>query len=230
MRIEKINIEIITFNEIETQLCKNFGVDRVELVKNLDKGGLTPDREIIQKACEVKGIQVFVMIRPHDKSFFYNNSEKMQILDEIKWIIDNTKAKGIVVGCLKKNNNIDWKFLNKIFNICENKILVTFHRAIDESRNYLRNIHLLLKNKNIHLILTSLNKPKLDINSKYLKILNSNLNANKIQLGASINSENIQSFFKYRNIKHFHVGTGARTNLLIDEEKIKKITKLINNN
>ena len=51
------------------------GADRIELCKNLDLDGLTPEMDIIQNTMKSVNIPVKVMIRPRAGNFIYSHDE-----------------------------------------------------------------------------------------------------------------------------------------------------------
>lgn len=109
------------------------GADRVELCDNLDVGGTTPSYGTIKTTVEKLKIPVFVMIRPRGGNFCYNKNE----IEIMKKDIELCKAlgvKGIVLGVLTKNDEIDYPLLKELINLAA-PMEVTFHKAIDDLEN-----------------------------------------------------------------------------------------------
>ena len=78
------------------------GADRIELCKNLDEGGLTPNILDIKKAFDLLTIPLKVMIRCRPGNFLYNKKEIEKMLEDIQKV----KALGIkeiVFGVIDKN-------------------------------------------------------------------------------------------------------------------------------
>lgn len=93
-------LEVIVTNKQEALLAEEGGADRLELISGFEFGGLTPDSNVIKDVCDNVSIPVNIMIRPHANSFVYNELEIKKILILIKWIKEETKANGIIFGCL----------------------------------------------------------------------------------------------------------------------------------
>lgn len=109
------------------------GADRVELCDNLDVGGTTPSYGTIKTTVERLKIPVFVMIRPRGGNFCYNKNE----IEIMKKDIELCKAlgvKGIVLGVLTKNDEIDYPLLKELIDLAA-PMEVTFHKAIDDLEN-----------------------------------------------------------------------------------------------
>lgn len=119
------------------------GGNRIELCRNLEVGGLTPDRELTRQAvkcCHEGGLSVQVLIRSRSGDFVYTDDEVEQMAEDIRMAIIDEKADGIVIGALTKEGDIDLEACRKWMDMvrqpdgtfsCE----VTFHRAFDRCRN-----------------------------------------------------------------------------------------------
>src|SRR5690625_5318990 len=86
-------LEVIATNLNDAINIEKYGGDRIELAVNMEEGGLTPPIELTREVCEAVEIPVYVMVRPHGKSFIYDEEDKKTILNDIKQIA-KTKAKG----------------------------------------------------------------------------------------------------------------------------------------
>lgn len=109
------------------------GADRVELCDNLDVGGTTPSYGTIKTTVEKLKIPVFVMIRPRGGNFCYNKNE-IEIMKKDIELCKTLGVKGIVLGVLTKNDEIDYPLLKELINLAA-PMEVTFHKAIDDLEN-----------------------------------------------------------------------------------------------
>lgn len=109
------------------------GADRVELCDNLDVGGTTPSYGTIKTTVEKLKIPVFVMIRPRGGNFCYNKNE-IEIMKKDIELCKTLGVKGIVLGVLTKNDEIDYPLLKELINLAS-PMEVTFHKAIDDLEN-----------------------------------------------------------------------------------------------
>ncbi|MFM8597089.1 MAG: copper homeostasis protein CutC [Flavobacteriales bacterium] len=139
--MSQLQIELCAASIEAIDLAKKYHFDRIELCQSLEQGGLTPAAGLIQAALEAQ-VETHVLIRPRAGGFFYNERE----LQQIQWDIDYAArlgVKGVVVGILKENFDIDKEMLGLM--IQRNPQLDwTFHRAFDESIEWKRSLDVLI--------------------------------------------------------------------------------------
>ena len=85
------------------------GAHRIELCRDLEHDGLTPDAPMMSQAialCHPAGIPVHVLIRPRAGDFVYTTKEMEQILADISTSVQ-LGADGIVIGALAHDGDID---------------------------------------------------------------------------------------------------------------------------
>ncbi len=191
--------------------------DRIELVSNINEGGLTPDIKLVNEITNNVDVPVYVMLRPHSKSFVYDENDITKMLNDLN-LIKKTKAKGIVFGALTSNNEIDEKLLKLII---KNKghLKLTFHRAIDVSNDILKSLEILTK-YDIERVLTSGGKNTalegINTITKMTKIANQNNIS--ILAGAGLKKEVIKELLNKGTFNEVHLGSGVRFNYSNNEE------------
>ena len=137
----------------EAILAEKSGADRIELCAHLEKDGLTPSPELIQKVCSTLKIPVNVMIRPHQGDFIFSEQEVKQMLAQI----DSAKkagATGIVTGALTPDHQIDVRTITVLAKY-SHPLTVTFHKAIDRLEDPVEGVKTLITIPGISHILTS---------------------------------------------------------------------------
>lgn len=136
----------------EAVLAAAAGATRIELCENLSCGGTTPSYGTIKKTIEKLQIPVMVMIRPRGGDFCYTNDE-FEIMREDIRMCNLLGAAGVVFGLLKPNQTIDIERTKELVNLAR-PMPVTFHKAIDETKDILQSV-IHLKNIGIDRILSS---------------------------------------------------------------------------
>lgn len=126
-------------NWINTEVCASSlnsvlaavkgGAGRIELCQALPLGGLTPSPALISYCRTRLSIPVFVLIRPREGDFVYNNDEVMIMMDEIEYCKKNG-MNGVVLGFLDRDGEVDKDKLKKAVKMA-GPMEVTFHRAFD---------------------------------------------------------------------------------------------------
>jgi len=105
------------------------GADRIELCQALQVGGLTPSNALISYCCDKVSIPVFVLIRPREGDFFYNDHETSIMMNDIDFC-RKRESNGVVVGFLRQDGSVDKVKLKEAV-IRAGNMEVTFHRAFD---------------------------------------------------------------------------------------------------
>ena len=122
----------VCIEKMETALVADkYGATRVELCSALDLGGLTPSAGMVKSCVDNCNLQVFVMIRPKQGGFVYNQNE-IEIMYEDIISAAASGANGVVFGCLTNDFNIDIIQNRKLVKLAKSLNLgLTFHRAFD---------------------------------------------------------------------------------------------------
>lgn len=128
------------------------GAHRIELCADLAEGGTTPSAGAIAVACEQLEIPVFVMIRPRGGDFLYSPAERDTMIRDIA-IARDLGAQGIVLGALARDGTVDVD-LTGAFVDAALPLPVTFHRALDLTRDLAASLEALIECK-VARVLTS---------------------------------------------------------------------------
>lgn len=206
------------------------GGDRIELVSSLTEGGLTPSYGLIDEVMKRVSIPVNVMIRPHAKSFIYSDEDIKIMIEDIK-IAKKLGANGVVLGILDSEGNIDEENLKTLLKYSDG-LEVTFHRAIDESKNLIESVKILKKYPDVKRILTSGGKDNIQKNLDILeKTIENSENNPIILVGGGLTLNNVEHIIEHIKAKEVHFGTAVRKNSSpmgdIDEEKLKLLVKKV---
>ncbi|AKU79450.1 copper homeostasis protein CutC [Spiroplasma turonicum] len=217
-------LEVIAKSIEDVHDINNSNAHRIELCKDLNVGGLTPDYNLIKHATDISTLPINVIVRPSFKSFVYSEAEKIQILKDIEFI-KTTKANGIVFGGLI-DKNIDVEFLKLVIKTKED-LEITFHKAFDEVNDFIES-YKILNELNINNVLTSggtnINKGFKEL----IKLRNLQLDT-KILVGGGVNLNNIKLLSN--EFKNIHIGRLARFNNSWDSKiDILTINNLLINN
>lgn len=122
-------LEIAAFNLASALIAQQNGAGRIELCKNMEVGGLTPEADALALAKEQLFVPVFAMVRPRAGDFVYNDAEFAQMLQTIL-AYKELGADGFVFGILSADNKVDEE-RNKILVAAASPLPCTFHRAFD---------------------------------------------------------------------------------------------------
>ena len=179
------------------------GANRIELCGRLDLGGITPDRDLIQACLENLNIPIKAMIRPRGGDFVYNESEINQMLIDIKMCLD-LGIPELVMGALHQDNTID---VDTMMRLSANvgTAPVTFHKAIDETKDYKRAIENLKEIPQVKYILTSgLATTAMEGNKILQEMIKICGNDISIVVAGKVTNENISDLHTLVNASEYH--------------------------
>lgn len=224
-------IEIIVQNVEDARTAEEHGANRLELVTAMTEGGLTPSFGVIKEVVKSVSIPVHVMIRPHGYSFMYSDKDKRVIEEDIQ-ACKELGAAGIVFGSLDENGEINEELLLKVIEAADD-MKITFHRAIDESRDILAAYRVLQKYSSIQTILTSGGEPTAPAGANNLQkmiMMSKEKPSPTIMPGSGLSLTNIAEVHEKLNATEYHFGSAVRFNGKfsepIDGSIIRKIRKL----
>lgn len=129
-------LEVIAVDAADAQAAEQGGADRIELVSAMSEGGLTPSYGQIEQVVSRVSIPVYVMIRPHSRSFCYS-ADDLQVMTQDIYVARELGAAGIVIGALTREGEVHRSFLQACL-LSAQGLGVTFHRAIDSSAHVVR--------------------------------------------------------------------------------------------
>lgn len=145
-------LEVIVTNADEAIAAEAGGADRLELVRDLPSGGLSPELGMVRNVLDAVGIPVRTMVR-EAASMNAGSDTEMELLQARAVGIARFPVDGLVAGFIH-GGEIDLNAMRRLIEPLPN-IRVTFHRAFDEVANPLRAIEHLKSIAHVDRILTS---------------------------------------------------------------------------
>ncbi len=223
-------LEVIAWTLDDAIEIYKAGADRIELVADLERGGLTPDLDLVKQVVQLTNIPVRVMVRNTDESFIYDDET---MLEHILYIqkLKKIGPEGIVFGSLTKEGRIDFEQLESVIKVKGNMKL-TFHRAFDElDEEVFMDEFDKLSNYDVDTLLTSGTMVNAWEGRENIKKL---VEKGKINIlpGKSISIHNAKDIIEYTNANYIHVGYSIRdienSDGKIDKNKIIELKGSIN--
>ena len=207
--------------------AQNYGAHRIELCKDLEKDGLTPDKNTIRKVLNKASIPVHILIRPRSGNFVYSNTEFEYMKRDILFC-KSVGCKGIVSGVLHTDGSIDVDRTSELVRISR-PLSFTFHRAFGQTPDPLQALKD-LAHIGVNRILTSGQKDSAVNGVELLKNLKDVAAHDLIVMpGAGISPENAELFLK-NGFKEIHASARSKDKSKgdhSDPEVIKAILKAI---
>lgn len=131
-----IAVEVCVGSAGEIEAAHRLGADSVEVCTWLSAGGVTPSWGLVSSALEYPGLRTRVLVRPGPGGFHYSKREKQVILADLDHFV-GSGVHGVVVGALLEDGSVDHAFIREIM-VRSKGVEVTFHRAIDQSKDLRR--------------------------------------------------------------------------------------------
>ncbi len=218
-------LEIIASTVEEAVAAEQAGADRIELVSALSEGGLTPSYGLIRQVVSTVEIPVHVLVRPHSKSFVYSKSDEETIITDID-LIRELGAAGIVVGSLTADGRVDEGFLGRIIKH-KGELSLTFHRAIDSSRDIFEAAEVLADFPEVDRILTSGGQATALEGKETIARLIVDYPDLIILPGSGITLENAEALLEATKASELHVGSAVLQDGAIQKERVEALTRLL---
>jgi copper homeostasis protein len=120
-------LEVIALHAADAQRAADGGADRIELVRTLDDGGLSPEPALVDEVRRAVSIEVRVMLRL--RAGYSTDGGEMTRLKGLAAAYMDAGADGIVVGFLNGHGEIDLDVMDAL--LSDGDWPYTFHRAVD---------------------------------------------------------------------------------------------------
>ncbi len=206
-----IKIEICCTSIDAALMAEKYGANRIELCSELFFGGITPSIGLIESCIKELKIPIRVLIRPRGGNFNYSDSEIKVIINDIVRLKD-LGVEGVVIGLSDKKGQIPLNKLEKILNIIDGKMKLTFHKAFDYLKRPFKDLKTII-DFGFDTILTSGRKKTAEegINfiNKLRKVANTEIS---IMPSGGINPQNFKFFYKH-NFEWVHLSAKKQVNL-----------------
>lgn len=122
-------LEICCYSVFSCIQAEMGGADRIELCGGMPEGGTTPSYGTLATAMAEVKIPIFVMIRPRGGDFNFNRTERLSMLEDIRFL-KSLSPGGFVIGALRADGSLDREVIEEqLYAIGD--FPVTFHRAFD---------------------------------------------------------------------------------------------------
>jgi copper homeostasis protein len=123
-------LEVIACTVDDAVAAERGGAHRLELVRDLGRGGLTPPPALVADVVRAVRIPVRVMIR-EDEPFVVGDARVIQALSGAARAIGRLGVDGLVLGFLDRSGSVDEGLLGRVLGEAAG-VPATFHRAFEE--------------------------------------------------------------------------------------------------
>ena len=200
--MQKVIVECCANSVSSALTAIQAGANRIELCKNLENGGETPDYSDILDLRNLTNIDLHILILPKANNFIYSNKDFKKIIEDIQFCKKNN-INGVVIGALNKDLSINMKQTKELVEIAR-PMRVTFHRAFDTISKLENDLNKIIE-CGCDYLLTSGQKPNVDDGLNNIsKLVKKSSKKIKIIAGGGVNHNNVESLYKI-GVREFHL-------------------------
>ncbi len=222
--MQKVIVECCANSVSSALTAIQAGANRIELCKNLENGGETPDYSDILDLRNLTNIDLHILILPKANNFIYSNKEFKKIIEDIQFCKKNN-INGVVIGALNKDLSINMKQTKELVEIAR-PMRVTFHRAFDTISKLENDLNKIIE-CGCDYLLTSGQKPNVDDGLNNIsKLVKKSSKKIKIIAGGGVNHNNVESLYKI-GVREFHLSGTLKNKSKILETDYNLINLLV---
>jgi copper homeostasis protein len=179
------------------------GADRIELCGDLSVGGITPSPELTEACLKSLSIPIMAMVRPRGGNFVHTPMELEEMRRAIRYF-KSVGVAGVVFGILDEKNEVDLAITKELVELAK-PLLVTFHKAIDETPDPVIAIEKLTRISGIQRVLTSGGKETAMEGAAVLRKMNAVVEGKIIILAAGkVTKENLKKVHAVVRAEEYH--------------------------
>ncbi|CAB3753041.1 copper homeostasis protein CutC [Paraburkholderia humisilvae] len=227
----RILLEVIATTVADAQTAAQAGADRLELITAFGEGGLTPSIGMVEAVREAVRIPVNVIVRPHSRSFVFDQHDHAVMLRDVR-AIAAARAHGIVIGMLTPAGDIDRGALARVVDAADG-LPITFHRAFDEARDLPRALDVLLSFESVTNVLTSGGARSVLHAEPTIRALVAQTQRTHctVLAGAGLTVDALANFIAATGVRAVHFGSGVRVGghgaAPVDADQVARVRALL---
>lgn len=220
-------LEVIVTSVADAIAARNGGASRLEVVRALDRGGLTPSLELVRAIKEAVALPLRVMVRESD-GYETGNEEEVERLCAAATRFAELGVAGLVIGFLK-GVELDLELTERVLS-CAPGLNATFHHAFESARDQAEAIRKLKSLPQVDRILSHGGVDDLAERSKRLDAY-ARAAAPEIRIiaGGGIDKPAIALLRSRTPIREFHVGRAARRGFQVAGEVQAELVRALVN-
>lgn len=207
-------LEVIACSVPDAIEAEKGGANRLEIVRDLKRGGLTPPVELVEEIKRVVGLPVRVMLR-ESASFETSGEAEVDRLCVAAERFAALEVDGFVLGFLR-DGEVDVELTQRVL-ACAASVRATFHHAFEDSRDKLQALSEIKRLPQVDRVLSSGGTDELELRvqrlGEYEKAAAPELT---ILAGGGINGDSILEIRHKTHVCEFHVGRAARAGFEVE--------------
>lgn len=219
-------LEVIATSAEEARAAEGGGANRLELIRDLHVGGLSPSIAVVDEVLAAVSIPVRVMVR-NAPSFSAGDAKELIELAHAANQFRLAGANAFVIGFVKEGV-VDEESLQRFLRELPD-CKVTFHRAIETVNDPYAAVCALKEFHQIDRILTSGPAGDWDTKQRFLeKFQAAAAPAIRVITGGGLDENSLERIATSQVLTEFHVGTAARDESgTVTEQRVRRLRRLL---
>ncbi|MGI5160191.1 copper homeostasis protein CutC [Microbispora sp. CA-102843] len=218
-------LEVIALDLRDAVAAEEGGADRLEIVSDMDSGGLTPSADIVAAIARECGLPQMVMLRCN-AGFTVTPEELDRLRGHAKELAE-AGAAGFVFGFLSGDGSVDREATDALIHAVS-PLPWTFHRAVDNAadvRAAWRAVRLL---PNLATVLTSGSPEGVGSGLGVLRARAEAGDASLVLAGGGLREEHVPVLLDY-GVRAFHVGSAVRGSWRepVDPDRVRRWRRIV---
>jgi copper homeostasis protein len=219
-------LEVIVTSAEEARVAEGGGANRLELIRDLHLGGLSPSISVVDEVLAAVSITVRVMVR-NAPSFSAGDETKLKELAHAANQFRLAGASAFVIGFVKEGM-IDEESLEVVLRELPG-CKITFHRAIETVNDPYAAVSALKGFHEIDRILTSGPAGDWDTKQRFLEKFQAAAAPEiRVITGGGLDQDSLARIATSQALAEFHVGTAARDESgTVTEQRVRRLRRLL---
>ncbi len=214
---------------VEAVAAEAAGADRLELVRALDCGGLTPDYATVEAVTNAVRIPVRVMLR-ENASMQMAGTDELAALTKQAQRFQGLRIDGFVMGWITDSGEVDLATLERVLQAIGDDAAATFHRAFEHLADPFEGLRTLKRFPQINRLLTNGGAGSWSERKRHWQDLRAAaLPEIEILAGGGLSGPEARELMTDAHLREVHVGRAARTPAensgVIDASKIRQLKR-----
>ena len=207
-------LEVIVCSVTDAIEAERGGADRLEIVRDLKRGGLTPSYELVEEITQAVDLPVRVMLR-ESEGYETSGEDEIERLCGAAERFASLDVDGFVLGFLK-DREVDIELTRRVLARAPD-MRATFHHAFEDARDQLVALSAIRHLPQVDRVLS--NGGSDDLESRVRRLGQYERAATPelmILAGGGIDNDAISKIRRETHIREFHVGRAARAGFEVE--------------
>lgn len=222
-------LEVIVQSVADARAAEEGGADRLEVVREIERDGLTPDMDVVRAIASATRLPLRVMVRESD-GFTVKDAQELAALERAMTTLAALRVDGAVLG-FATGEQLDLDTTRAVLSAAPS-LRATFHRAFDAARDPAAAIQALRRLPQVDRILTAGGDGDWTLRCRRLEQYAQEAGDRlTILAGGGVDADGLRILASARCIREAHVGRAACEGEVrgapVSVERVRALTAIV---